>query len=302
MRTLLVVVLLQPVVWLLGSCTANPANPSGDDGAGQMMVHPGQGKFTVTWRDRQIPVFYDAPSSPLDQASVLIVMPGVQRNAAEYRDDWVPLIGERPVIVLVPQLSENDFPGAYSYNLGGMVDAGGNAVDPARWTFNVVDQVFDRVVRHLGSTATTYSLFGHSAGAQFVDRLVVFAPSSRVRVAAAANPGWYTATDDNIDFPYGLNKNPLDVDGLAPSFRVPLVVMLGNDDVDPENDTLRRDAGSDAQGDNRLERGLNFYIGARKAARDESMAFAWRLIVVPGVAHDHAQMAKAAEPVLLGPP
>ena len=55
-------------------------------------------------------------------------------------------------------------------------------------------------------------MFGHSAGAQFVHRFVMFAPGPNLRTAISANAGWYTTLEENVAFPYGLKDAPVDVD------------------------------------------------------------------------------------------
>jgi len=49
-----------------------------------------------------------------------------------------------------------------------------------------------------------FSMFGHSAGAQFVHRYITFMPQGHLRAAVAANSGWYTLPDQTLKLPYGL--------------------------------------------------------------------------------------------------
>ena len=52
-----------------------------------------------------------------------------------------------------------------------------------------------------GNTSADYYLFGHSAGAQFVHRLLLMVPDGRYAALVAANAGWYTVPDKSIDYP-----------------------------------------------------------------------------------------------------
>ena len=54
-----------------------------------------------------------------------------------------------------------------------------------------VEHLFDYVREKSGATQDTYLLDGHSAGAQFVQRLVTFLPEARYSRAVAANAGVY---------------------------------------------------------------------------------------------------------------
>jgi hypothetical protein len=248
--------------------------------------------------DRPIRVWYDAPADP-STAQILIVMHGVGRNGQEYLADWSGLVAGRNVLVLAPEFSDERFPGAEMYNLGNVRDQNGLPVPVEQWTFQIVEALFDQVGAAVGNPNENYALFGHSAGAQFVHRFIEFMPTHRARVAVAANAGWYTVLDDTVAFPYGLDGGPRKERELGPALASNLVILLGGDDVDGEDDSLRRDTGSDAQGKNRLDRGLYFYRTARDTASRQSLPFAWRLSALPAVAHSHTDMAGAAAPILL---
>jgi hypothetical protein len=201
----------------------------------------------------------------------------------------------------VPEFPADEFSDA-AYNLGNMVDDGGEEQPEGEWTFAVVEALFEHVRKTVGSQAEDYVMFGHSAGAQFVHRFVEFGSPAHLRRAVAANAGWYTLPDDSVDFPYGLDGVSFDEEDMEAAFGTDLVVMLGADDIDPDAQSLRRTDEADDQGDHRLERGLNFYLTARQSARDQGLAFKWRLQVVPGVGHSYVHMARAAAPLLLGTP
>jgi len=303
LRRLLCVLLL--VTAAMTACTdsasADP-EPGHHGRRGSQQIEPGRGVFTFDGypplADHPVRVWYDAPADP-STAQILIVMHGVGRNGADYRDDWHDLVDGRNVLVLAPEFSDKEYPDAEAYSLGNIIDRHGDRLPNEQWSFHVVEALFDHVVRTLGSTATDYAMFGHSAGAQFVARFVTFMPKNRARIAVAANAGWYTTLDDSVKFPYGLDGSSTREDELHAAFASNLVILLGSNDTDGEDDSLRRDDGSDQQGRNRLERGMNFYQQSQDVAARESLPFAWRLTVVPGIAHSHADMAAAAAPMLL---
>jgi len=173
------------------------------------------------------------------------------------------------------------------------------------------------------STADKYILFGHSAGAQFVHRFMLFMPSSplqskihsteehksksttsekgssisfpRVSLAISANAGFYTMPNQRVAFPYGLKKTVLqqaDID-LALSRR--MLILLGDADTDPNHKSLRRTEKAMAQGKHRFERGQNFFKAAQQAHDVKSSSnFNWTMKFVPDVAHDSNGMCLAA--------
>jgi alpha-beta hydrolase superfamily lysophospholipase len=278
-------------------------NMSGSGGTGTKtgVIRPGaQGDFSFPWEgplaNQPIRVWYHAPEDP-SSAQILMVMTGAHRDGEAYRQDWLPLVEERNTLLLVLEFPKDDYPGAASYNQGNILDAKGNINPPEAWTFNMVEALFETILRDTNSKAKDYALFGHSAGGQFVHRFMQFTEENRVRVAVAANAGWYTMPDQGVEFPHGLKNSPLSSKELREAFSRHLVIMVGADDVDPKDTLLQRDRKTDAQGDNRLARGLNFYQASRDAARESE--FNWALRVVPGAAHDHKQMAQAAAPLLL---
>jgi hypothetical protein len=267
------------------------------------VIHAGKGEFTFDGygplSDRPIRVYYEAPTDPAT-AQILIVMHGVGRNAEDYRADWDSQVDSRNVLVLAPEFSDRNFPGHESYSLGNMGDDPDHLQPRDQWTFQIIEALFDYVVHDVGSSARDYALFGHSAGAQFVHRFIEFMPRHRARVAVAANPGWYTMPDDSVPFPYGLKGAPESSRDLGPAFASELVLLLGGEDTDPDDESLRHDEQSDAQGEFRLERGQNFFRLAQQVAAEQSMRFRWRMQVVGGVAHDHTAMSAIAAPLLLG--
>ena len=297
LRYLAAVVVLSSL--LSGCVTGESAHRDGSD----PVIVPGRGVFTFDGygplRDRPVRVWYNAPAD-LSTAEIIMVMHGTGRSGQDYRADWEPLLRDHNVLLLVPEFAESSYPGAVSYNLGNMLDEQGSLLPEEQWSFHVVEALFDFVVTEVHSEAEDFALFGHSAGAQFVHRFVEFMPKHRARVAVAANAGWYTVPDDSVQFPYGLKESPAREDDMAAAFASDLVVLLGADDIDPENDSLRRDERSDEQGINRLERGLHFYLRSRDIAARRSMPFTWRLIVTPGIAHSHSEMARVSAPLLIG--
>ena len=53
-----------------------------------------------------------------------------------------------------------------------------------------IEPLFDDVRKRFGTQVTRYSLYGHSAGAQFVHRYVLFMPEARLDKAVAAELGY----------------------------------------------------------------------------------------------------------------
>lgn len=246
------------------------------------------GQFMVTgWAGPPLRVFYvERPQAALEGAPVVIVMHGVNRNADEYRDNWIELSERYGLRVYAPEFSAEAFPGAAQYNLGGV------GTDAAVSSYAAIEPLFD-AIRARGE-AEGYVLFGHSAGAQYVHRALLFEDLPRLQQAISANSGWYTLPDPETDWPYGLAGVEVSQSQIAAWLGRPMTILLGDADIDPDYPNLRRTPEAMAQGPHRFARGQFFFDAARAAAERQETPFAWRIVTVPGVAHDNAGMALGA--------
>lgn len=245
---------------------------------------------------RELTVHVRAGSTVTASTPVLIVLHGVERNPVRYLQSWEPLIEGLDVVVLAPEFDSSAFPGVDEYNLGGMRD-GDDDRDVEDRTFAAIDAVLESARERLGVQASTVDLFGHSAGAQFVHRYLTFTPSVAVRRAVAANAGWYTMPDPDVDYPYGLEDAPKPRAPMERLLGADLVILLG--DLDTADENLRQDDGADEQGKTRVERGKSYYQAGKTRSAELGVAFGWTVEVVSGVAHDQGGMARAAAQYLL---
>ena len=234
---------------------------------------------------------------------IVIVLPGGGRNGEDYRDSWIQAAERFDLLVLAPSFDERQFPGPINYNLGGMIRGDADIATlrnveltpPRTWLFSDIEVIFDQAVAQTGSAQTHYDLFGHSAGAQIVHRMVLFAPKMRVRTAIAANSGWYTTPAPGVPFPYGIRGISLPVGQLERAYDRKLVLLLGElDNAEETRGHLRESIEANAQGEHRLARGKHFHdLAARESAR-LGLHSNWRLEIVPGVGHDYRRMGEAA--------
>ena len=95
-------------------------------------------------------------------------------------------------------------------------------------------------------------------------------------------------------FPYGLKGSTADVAALRAAWARPLVVLLGEADIDPNSSALRHTPEADAQGLYRFARGQYFYAQSRAAAATMHAPFNWTLATAPGIAHFNNGMAPFA--------
>ncbi len=274
-------------------------------GAARAEIPPGKSDFVFADKlgneDRPIRVWCYRPDGFGADSPVVFVMHGTLRNGETYREPWLPIAARHHCLVVVPEFSTQHYPGSRIYHFGNLRDADGRPVEEAKWTFSAVEHLFDHVKKETGSRRERYHVFGHSAGSQFVHRMVLFKPGLRMARAVAANAGSYTMPSFETEYPYGLGKSGVPEARLRQALAVPMVVLLGEKDTDPNDRQLPRDAGARVQGAHRFERGQNFYRAARAEAKRLGVELNWALETVPDVGHDNARMAPAAARALFDP-
>jgi pimeloyl-ACP methyl ester carboxylesterase len=267
-------------------------------------LNGGLGSFLFSFgqenQTKVVRVWTFSPRKIGPQTRVVFVMHGLARDARRYLKPWMAAAQRSDVLFLAPEFSEQFFPGSRAYNLGAIQPSrppGAQACEST--TFFAVERIFDEVVKSAGIKKLNYRIYGHSAGGQFVHRLILLCPDARVELAVAANAGWYTMPDFDIDFPYGLKNSAATEKGLAKSLRENLILLLGEKDNDPGHPFLNRRPGAMRQGGNRLERGLNFFHRAEREAQVLGVNLGWKVETVPGIAHDQGRMAQAAAFLLI---
>ncbi|MGZ5105944.1 MAG: hypothetical protein ACXWHB_15610 [Usitatibacter sp.] len=271
--------------------------------AGSTPIPPG--KWSFVWKDarghpeRPMRVYTYRPRTCESTCPIVIVMHGMKRNAADYRDYWELRADRYKVLVVAPEFSNEMWPHEAAYNLGEV----GRETDREKWAFSTIEHLFDEV----RDGQSSYALFGHSAGGQFAHRMALFRPDGRASVIVAANAGWYTMPEWRSDkakdsFPYSLAGSPAGVNELKRALSHRLVVLLGEKDDDPRSANLSHTAGAEREGATRLERGENFFKAATAAATELGVPLAWELVEVPGVAHSTEAMSKAAADAMFRKP
>jgi poly(3-hydroxybutyrate) depolymerase len=254
-------------------------------------------------RRHPVPVWYYRPALWRRSDPVVIVMHGTGRSARGYRAVWAPYAEQYGFLLIAPEFSTKNYPGSAAYHHGNLVDRRGNAVDSARWTFTTVERIFDEVQRRTGSEQPMYRIYGHSAGSQFVHRMLLLMPGARVERAVVANAGWYTLPTGEEEYPYGLGaqlESPEWRVRLRAAFARDVSVLVGTADTAAADPDLRRTPRAMQQGPDRFARGHTFLDVARGQAARMHLPFRWRLATVQDAEHSNREMAGAAAAILGG--
>ncbi|MCU0072015.1 alpha/beta hydrolase [Pseudomonas koreensis] len=268
--------------------------------------------------------------APAKIERVLIVIHGRLRNAETYRKSGevaAELAGQTAnTLVIAPQfLNESDVP-LYSLPasvlrwqgnewMGGGLSTGPNPLS----SYAALDEIVGRLSdRKQFPDVKQIVIFGHSGGAQVVQRYALLAQEQPALKAegirlryVVANPSSYAYFNeqrpvafDHAKCPgfnrwkYGLMDPPIYSGGQTPAqlegryVKREVIYLLGQQDTDPQHPALDKSCAAKAQGAYRLERGKLFF-GYLLRRHPEGVN--QRLIEVPGVGHNGDGMLTSPE-------
>ena len=264
----------------------------------------GEGKFSFTYsgegeREDTIQVFYYIPSG-YDRASMPLVMGfhGNDRDCSYWVQTWKEYAYKKGFMFFIPWFTHKDFP-TRRYQELGVKDKNGKILPLSMRTSTLADSLMSHVLKHSGSEDSKLTIYGHSAGGQFVHRFMLVNDSPYVKKAIIGNPGWFTFPDFEQNYSYGIKDLPeIGYDRLRNMLARDIVLQLAEGDTIRES-FLRKTPKADSQGLNRLERGNNFFKSLEKLAKDYGWDFNWRKVYVPEVGHDAVKMSRHAAEYLL---
>ena len=221
------------------------------------------------------------PKTAGKRPPLLVSVHGVSRNARQHAELLAPMAERYGVVLLAPLFSKKRFP---DYQRLGRVGRGPRA-DLA------LDRIIGDVLNLTEVDTSRLYLFGYSGGGQFAHRYAMAHPE-RVAGVVIGAAGWYTLPQDDKSFPHGVGLCR-DLPSLrfdtARFLRIPMTVVIGDQDTDrdPElNQSLKVDR---LQGRNRLERALTWVKTMNLVASSHGLPGHYRLEVIPGVSHSFAQ-------------
>jgi pimeloyl-ACP methyl ester carboxylesterase len=170
---------------------------------------------------------------------VVIVQHGASRNGAQYCEAWMPAAERHGPLIVAITFPKEAWPDAATYNNGHVRDEEGSVRPRECWSQAIPGRVFP-LLREAGVTRCERAyLWGHSAGGQFVHRLLATQPHNIFEAVGAANPGWYTLPTLDLRHPDGLGGIGLTGDDIVRFLDYPLVIFSGDQDIDGRPRTFR---------------------------------------------------------------
>jgi pimeloyl-ACP methyl ester carboxylesterase len=273
-------------LWLMASTLMLTAPPAA-------AIPVGNGRFEAEVGSQRIEVFTYRPAGFRD-GPLLVVCHGVLRNAEEYRDHARKLADRLDMLIAAPRFDRERFP-SERYQRGGLL-VNGRLAPREEWTWSAVPKIVEAVRRRERRPDMPYYLIGHSAGAQFAQRLAAFVPHGAQRVVVA-NAGVHLFPTREMPFSFGFGELPHEISSdehLRRYLAQPLTIYLGGGDT-LRDDELYVSQQADEQGTNRHERGQYCFEMGQRLARERGWQFNWRQVIAPGVGHDHQAMFDAPE-------
>ena len=266
------------------------------------VIAEGPARFDFAFRRdaAPLPVWTHRPASFHTDSPIVVVIHGATRDARGYRDAWIEPAETYGALVLAPEFSMSGFPTPREFEVGNLRDRDRRLLPVGEWSLTLVERLFDAAVEMTGSRRRTYRIYGHSAGAQFVHRLLTFLPGCRADAAVVANAGCYTLLDEAERYPYGLGGMPLPADRIASMLGRNMTVLLGEKDVRTDAPMLLKSPEAMQQGEHRFARGNTYYRHGKALARQRGVTFGWRLVTLPAVGHSYRGTTAAAADILLG--
>lgn len=187
---------------------------------------------------------------------------------------WRSFADEHDAAILAPPLGS---PGFADYR-GWRAD---NGVRPDVYLNEIVTQF----VRSgsLASAGDRFSLFGHSAGAQFVARYLVL-HASRVTAAVMSAASTFPVPDDSAPWPFGSRGAPQNANWSS-ACGVSATVCVGANDTEP------RPSAPGQPGTTRIDRATAWVAAMRAHAVASGVTPRLNLSIAPGIDHDEIRMS-----------
>ena len=223
---------------------------------------------------------------------VVLVQHGMGRNGDEYCEAWMPAADKHGLLIVATTFPKESWPDALHYNDGHVLAEDGMLRPRQTWAQAIPGRVF-AVLQQAGITSRSQAfLWGHSAGGQFVHRLMGTQPHATFEAVGPANAGWYTLPTLERAYPEGLGGIGLTRGDVVALLGFPMVIFAGDQDLQGEN--LPDHPAAAAQGSTRFARAHYYLAQGRAEAARLGVACGWRILVVPGIGHEGMRMSAVA--------
>ena len=217
---------------------------------------------------------------------VIVLVHGVSRNVKGLIESFWPLIRKSRIALLAPRFDVSNYRDFQRLGRSGK----GPRADLA------LIAMLSELKLMTGWPTDKVLMFGHSAGAQFVQRFL-FAHPNRVIKAALSAAGCYTFPV-NRNYPAGIQiSSELPGVHFEPQrfLRIPTAVFIGLEDTLRDESLNRSRRVDKQQGTTRLERARRWVQAMQKASAKHGLKRTCELFEITGVCHDYPKAVSSAQ-------
>ena len=252
----------------------------------------------AVWNNSDVELFYALPEEINNQTQVLFIIHGGARDSEKYLDIWKKFTEHKNIILVAPEFKRADYEDYEYLNISD--DYGVLNKNLNEHLHNSLSIFFSFFKSKYNLEIDTYKLYGHSGGAQFVHRLLLFSDYDNVSSAVIAGAGSYTFLN-NENYPYGLKEsNHLSDKKIKRYLSQRVTFLIGNKDIKKfESSKKNNIQGKAMQGNNRFEVGINYFNNLITVSERQKIPLRWKFQIAKGVAHDNEKMSLLASEILL---
>lgn len=240
--------------------------------------------FTHKIYKGKLRVFYFIKPYNVTEQEILFVMHGAGYNTQSVINRWTHFARHHNLILIAPEF-KNVLTGYNKYCNGNIVSDRGIPTPKIKWSFTVIEDLFDFFKEQTGINKNSYSIIGYSAGAHFVHRMIMFCKGMRVKRAIANCGGWYWIPNNNIPYPHGFGGMSITDEQLVEAYSKKLYLFAGTNDK-----ASYKHKYSSVTGENRYECACNFYAFAFYHAYELGVEFNWEFLSFPDCGHCDQRM------------
>lgn len=244
--------------------------------------------------------FVYVPQSMPTEPDILVLVHGTpaksdtpEKTAVYYINNWLDFAEEQGIVLIAPAFSHENFSsrkGEIEDMMTGYRGLFGREIGADEWALRIVNAY----QQALGDTDGKFSLYGHSAGGQFVGRFLVTHPEvvEKAVITAAAT---YPQPNPDLAWPFGMgelhtqiewDENTIvnedvipDVDKWLEATQIPLTVIVGM------NDTAGQPERPGQKGANRMLIGRNWVQDMKQFAQEHGLECGYEFEAIPGKGH-----------------
>ena len=252
----------------------------------------------AVWNNSDVELFYTLPEEINNQTQVLFIIHGGARDSEKYLDIWKKFTDDKNIILVAPEFKRADYEDYEYLNISD--DYGVLNKNLNEHLHNSLSIFFSFFKSKYNLEIDTYKLYGHSGGAQFVHRLLLFSDYDNVSSAVIAGAGSYTFLN-NENYPYGLKEsNHLSDKKIKRYLSQRVTFLIGNQDIKKFESSKKNNIQAKAmQGNNRFEVGINYFNNLITVSERQKIPLRWKFQIAKGVAHDNEKMSLLASEILL---